>query len=273
MGRHRLAGIDAKLARAEYQLEDLGRKWGVFLNEEQPYTVEFKHDPNAGIYLPTFWIDKEPPLELSVLCGELVYDLRSALDHIAVELIEVHGAKPIRRAAFPISSTEVDWIERVHFPRNAAGKRVRGPLHGLSKLCDAWAYVQRAQPYQRGSAAPSHPLAELNELSNRDKHRVIHAVWAYPDLSVIDMFTWDLRAHFRTAVPKLAPGAPLEHGAELAWFVFDPDGPDPKMRVKRQIPFSIAFGDPEGDRVRGGGLADLLAFVKRVRRDCVIWIG
>jgi len=274
VGRHRLRGIDAKLDRADKQLEGLQAEWHAFLNRDQPaHGVLFKHNAEASFYLPTFQVYEEPPLELSVICGEIIYNLRSALDHLAAELVEAHGSRPIRRVAFPISLDETDWIRRVHFPKNAAGKPVRGLLHGLPKTSDAWAYIQATQPYQRGNKAADHPLAELNQLSNRDKHRVVGTLYVYPGLDVLSMFGWNSRAWFVSGLAKVDPGTPLKHDTELAWFHFQPGGPDPSMRVKRNIPYDIAFGDIEDDLNREGSLADLIACVRRIRRDCVTWIG
>lgn len=215
-----------------------------------------------------------------MILGEVVHNLRSCLDHLACELIECHGSRPIRRVAWPVSLTELDWINGVEWARDRTRKRIRGPLHGLSRATDAWAYVKLAQPYQRGKAAArTHPFAELNKLSRTDKHSVVHAAYVYPGFDLLDIFRFDSKAHFATAQPLLEPGAPLKDDTPLAWFAFARSGPEPNMRVKRNIRFDLSFGTPEDDdetgdeRGRGISLTDMRREVTRVVSDCRIWTG
>lgn len=282
MGKHRLAGIREKLTRTDEQLELLEAQWGRFLQDEQPYGIHWQYDPDAPkyfLYQARLLVFKDPPLRLSVLLGEIVHNLRSALDHLACELVEAHGSRPLRKAAWPISLTENDWLKRIEWPRNATGKRIPGPLHGLSRTSDAWAYVKRAQPYQRGKAgARREPLAELNRLSRIDKHSVVHASYVYPGTSVFEMFTWDTRAHFVTGRLLLKPGQPLKHDTPLADFAFARTGPEPNMRVKRRIQFDISFGTPEDaenpdEQGKGTSLSEIRRAVGRVVDDCRIWTG
>lgn len=279
MGKHRLAGIRAKLDRADEQLKNFNEEWGRFLNDEKPYTVTFKYGVDTDqnlVVKPTFEVSKDPPLRLSVLAGEIVHNIRSALDHLACELIEVHGSRPARRTAWPIALTEDTWVHRVECPSDRTGKRLRGPLHGLDPRSDAWAYVKRAQPYQRGEAgARRHPLTELNRLSNADKHSVIHMTYVYPALGVYDMFRCNLAA-LMYARPLLDGGQPLKENAAIAIFTFDPRGPHPNMKVKRELPFDIALGDIVEGAEKGRGdasLADIRHWVADIVTDCRVWTG
>ena len=279
MGKHRLAGIGEKLDRACEQLENFNEEWGWFLNDEKPYTVAFKYGVDTDqnlVVKPTFGVSKDPPLRLSVLAGEIVHNIRSALDHLACELIEAHGQRPIRRTAWPIALDEPSWVQRVEWPKDRCGRSVRGPLHGLDRRTDAWAYVKRAQPYQCGEAgARRHPLAELNRLSNADKHSIIHMAYVYPSLSVYDMFRFNPAA-FLYARTLLNAGQPLKDDTAIAVFTFDPRGPHPNMNVKRELPFDIALGDIAEGAEKGRGdasLADIRNWVARIVNDCRIWTG
>jgi hypothetical protein len=277
VGEHRLAGIREKLARADEQIEFVNAEWGRFLKEEEPYGIDWKYDPDSAeyfLYKPHFRIFKDPPIRMAVLLGEIVHNLRSALDHLACELIECHGARPIRRAAWPVAVTEADWINQVEWPRDRTGKRIRGPLHGLSRNSDAWAYVKLTQPYQRGqTTARSQPLAELNKLSRTDKHSVVHSSYVYPGGDIYEWFRFNAQAHFITAFPLQEPGAPLEDDAPLAMFGFARTGPDPNVGVKRGIPFDLSFGVEEGERERGNTLMEMRAEVARIVNDCRVWTG
>lgn len=280
MGAHRRAGIAAKLSRADEQTEFLQAEWGRFLKDNQPYGVNWKHDPDATkyrLYKPCFKIREDPPPRISVILGEIVHDLRSALDHLACELIEAHGRRPIRRAAWPVALDESTWVNTVEFPRDRTGKRIRGPLHGLPRTSDAWAYIKQTQPYQRGRGART-PLAELNRLWSIDKHSAIHMSYVYPGLDVFEMFVWDAGAHFVSGRALLEPGQPLKDGAELALFTFARTGPDPKMRVKRGVPFDLAIGTERPDKptsqaTKGIPLVAIREEVGRIVADCRVWTG
>lgn len=45
---------------------------------------------------------ESPPIMLSVLVGEVVHQLRSALDHLAYALVQAAGNCPTRFTAFPV---------------------------------------------------------------------------------------------------------------------------------------------------------------------------
>jgi hypothetical protein len=271
---HRLEGISAKLDRTSEQLEGLEAKWQTFLTDEQPHAFGIHHDPKAGLYYVKFEIDKSTPLYFSVLVGEIVHNLRSALDHLANEIVERHTRKSSSKAAFPIYSDEAAWRRDVEDPRNALGKKRRGPLHGIPAGSDAWTYIEDAQPYKCGERAEFHPLAELSDLSNRDKHRVIHATYLYPARgSLFDLVRWNMTAHFISGKILCEPGQRIENDTEIAWLKFDMSGPDPDVGVKRHVLFDISFGDPRGEADRGHSLSELRDEVVRIVAECRRWTG
>lgn len=73
--------IDAKLARADEHLVLLNKAIEGFL-EDGPYRPFPDTDPNTGDRLVRVEIIKRPPLlEWGVRIGEVLYHLRSTLDH------------------------------------------------------------------------------------------------------------------------------------------------------------------------------------------------
>jgi hypothetical protein len=90
------ASSGAKIGRARQHLEHLKTEFRDFAARE-PYEVRQEFDPQTGrkrlIYYPT----EELTLDWSVVLGDLLYDLRSALDHIVHDL---GGGVP--RSEFPI---------------------------------------------------------------------------------------------------------------------------------------------------------------------------
>src|SRR5208283_1945858 len=93
-------------------------------------------------------IRKAPPTEISILAGEIVYQIRSALDHLVFDLIKVNPA---------ILSIDPEWFEHCEFPlrtKIAVGKQpplpqkdFSRPLPGISPT--AFAFIESVQPYNR----------------------------------------------------------------------------------------------------------------------------
>lgn len=113
----------------------------------------------------TLDITEQPPSDIAVLAGEMVYQLRSALDHMAFDLVKFNASN---------IQLPADWEEQCCFPL-----RLRVPketpvyncfsriLPGISE--QAFAFIERVQPYYR--VGTGNALRLLAELSNVDKHR------------------------------------------------------------------------------------------------------
>ena len=107
------------------------------------------------------------PIEWSVRLGEILYNLRSALDHLAWQLVLANGQAPGRHNAFPIVKTEEIW------KKQAKGQWA---LSGASQ--SAVDMVRRLQPFTGGIGLPFNVRGfwELHSLCNIDKHR--HLIFA-----------------------------------------------------------------------------------------------
>jgi hypothetical protein len=87
--------------------------------------------------------------------GDVVHNLRSALDHLAYQLVWVgSGEEPSRRVEFPIAK------DAATYEREKTGK-VEGMCPKVIKAIDA------LKPYRGGNDA----LWRIHELDNIDKHR------------------------------------------------------------------------------------------------------
>lgn len=164
-----LAGIDAKLRRAQTQIHDLYRVVEAGATPE-PYTVRIDKDPDAGELARRFVALKtpgvrEPAVSVVLFAGEILYQLRSGLDHLVHQLVLLsgHAAKlhASRRHQFPIFETADGYR-----------KRADGMIDGVSP--EAAALIEGEQPYRRLPDAPRKDLLWLlQDLHNTDKHRVI----------------------------------------------------------------------------------------------------
>lgn len=224
MGTLDLSGVRVKLDRTDEQSVFLDAQWRAFRDHADAYGVEFEADPEPCCYVVRFKVFEPVPLRLSVIFGETIHNLRSALDHLACRLVEAHGGT-VGGQSFPI------YDDPAKFAAGAAGQ-----LKGVPSGSAVWAVIEDAQPYKRGDEATGHPLYIVNHLSKGDKHRILNAAYVFPDtvnlIDAIDItsgYLVDICDHF-------GRNTPLEDGAEVVTLRFDARGPQPDMQMKGPIP-------------------------------------
>lgn len=98
----------------------------------------------------------DPGLLISMIIGDAVHNMRSALDHLWKRLGGTGN--------FPLFA-DLDGPNNWNTHKTAR----LAPIHP-----NAHAIIDALQPCHEGQRAPSHPLAILNKLSNIDKHEAIH---------------------------------------------------------------------------------------------------
>lgn len=135
-----LRGPAAKLARAIENLEALEAGCETYL-EAKPYVVTCDYETDVGCYVARLAIRKAPPLRLGAILGDVIHNLRSALDQVTWLL--AGREKPFEELLkvreciyFPITSS----------PKAFSDHRVM-PYIGN----DAKALLELLQPYQRDS--------------------------------------------------------------------------------------------------------------------------
>lgn len=160
-----LAGVWAKIDRAESQLLKLDKHVGRYLDSD-PYGMRFQYDTDLNMFAYIIHVSAEPTLDIAVRFGDLVHNLRSALDHLAWQLVVAGGNTPRTEppaTQFPIyteSITRTGKPRIINIPPGVSG-RMMGTLEGM-------------QPYHRRDNPKLHPLGILQDLSNRDKHRTLN---------------------------------------------------------------------------------------------------
>lgn len=161
-----LEGCKLKIERAGEHLHSLDAEVRGYI-KRSPYAVMVDYNPEGN--RPRAFVVEPPPRQLSVIVGDYIHNLRSALDHLACQCVISGGGTVTNRTQFPIFENAGVYQDRVHHRR--AG------LEGASVACVA--YVESLQPYHRGNRASGHPLAIIGTLSNLDKHRqlAIAAQW------------------------------------------------------------------------------------------------
>ena len=174
-----------------------------------------------------------PLLRLGVIVGDVISNVRSALDHIIYAISYSRNPDEFRHdriTAFPIC----DNADAFHSPRR------RNEIRGLPP--DAQAIVEGLQPYHRRKLGDD-PLWNLREMSNIDKHRSIHLT-TYSAYHV----AWDITA-LRPGIVihshLVRPPGKLESGAVVAEIElsFPEHLREPVMQMNKEFYFTVAFDD------------------------------
>jgi hypothetical protein len=164
-------GIRAKVARGLEHLLALDEKLHAY-QDTDPLDLHRQVQADGETSIFTLHVTTPPPLELSVMVGDVVHQLRSAVDHIANSLVLAAGNTPTSRTVFPVL-----------LEPPPGGLRVIG---GVTD--EALAAVAEVQPYQRQSRREEHPMWVLHRLANVDKHRNLH-------LTVLQVLSATIHTH------------------------------------------------------------------------------
>lgn len=231
-----LDGPYAKVRRAKEHLEAFGLE-AVWVVEAAPETAVFEtcYDPNGQRFLVHVAEEPVVPLRLSTIAGDAIHNLRSALDLLAYQL--------------PILASGAAW-EDSQWPivRDRKGLRqwrVKGLRKRLRRAhcADLWAKVERYQAigYEQQFEAGVDPLTQryrdlplhlLNELSNRDKHRLL----LDSHINVAEFSRIEPRCIRDCQNPRMIESWGLwytlkQDAAPLVQFTADITGPEPQMEV------------------------------------------
>jgi hypothetical protein len=254
---HRLAGALEKFNRSKAQFDELNDELNAFFNAEpRPHFSHGDFDSDAWEWVERFQIREEPPLLLGVILGDVVHNLRSALDHTIcqVSLLDSDGKADCERTQFPIASKSESQFEAMAKDRIPA-------LNAAHR-----AIVKKVQPYHAGDKANQHPLAVLADLSNADKHRIVN-----PTFSALE--TEDLADEaekvFGPAMDDpespirgyyvLKRGQRMEHGTPWFRVVWDRNEEPPKsVKLGYDLTLGIGFGEMGVDAKELPRIAELV---------------
>ncbi|HML01806.1 MAG TPA: hypothetical protein VK487_00365 [Candidatus Bathyarchaeia archaeon] len=157
----RLTLIQVKIERAKEHIATLHKVIQGFF-DSKPYQVSTKRDASRRL---VYYLSKvQPtPICIAVIAGDAIQNLRTALDHMAWQLflIGTGGAISNKHIYFPIADDATAYNSRLEKLRQ---KGVR---------TDAIRALNAIQPYKGGK---DEKLWVLNELNNRDKHRLLVTV-------------------------------------------------------------------------------------------------
>lgn len=154
----RMARVRAKIERAQKHLGDLDAEIRSFLRTS-PYQIVSERDPQTQEVRYCATRVTDVPLTISVGAADILHNLRSALDHLACELVIVGGNYPTRNTGFPV------FASFAIYKAQAAAK-----VQGMRR--DAVEAIEAIKPYKGGNDA----LWRLQILNNIGKHRLLNTV-------------------------------------------------------------------------------------------------
>jgi hypothetical protein len=188
MAVHDLNGAFQRVARADKHLGDLRREINnLYRAQENSVRCDFDPDPPHKLRQVTFENLPLPPMTIGILIGEVLYNLRSALDYLVFALARHDSGCPQEFTQFPI----VD--KRKDFRSDTTAKRLRGinPAHVAA--------IERLQPYNGVKW-----IKTLRDFSNTDKHREFVVVGG--DVNAV-AYTREITPNFEV-LPYPVRGAP-----------------------------------------------------------------
>jgi hypothetical protein len=156
----RIDNIRSKINRAEKHIRDLDAAIASFI-ELPPYTIGTKPHFVEEIKHTTLYVAsvQSIPIDIPLLIGDAIHNLRSALEHLMWQLIEAAGGTPDENTSFPIA-----WgTEGRQIYLSRMGNR---EIQKISSV--AQNIMEKVQPYYSGDDT----LRKIQELNIWDKHRL-----------------------------------------------------------------------------------------------------
>lgn len=228
-------GARAKIERARKQTDDLQAVFEGFY-ESKLYSIRQEFDPQAGEKRLVFHADPLP-LEWSVIIGEIMFNLRSALDHSIYELTCIESGGPLDGTEFPVFKDETKYfaLDKQGNPTRTSGLfKIRGIKDEKRR-----AVIKDLQPFEFRKTHPADQLpiiALVHELNIVDKHRTLH---------LCRMKTTQLRTQVLRDIYPISMAVViqrLEDGTEVARW--RPVGNfNDEVDMESEVSFEIAFGD------------------------------
>jgi hypothetical protein len=227
-----LDNLILKTERAKKHVLDLEAEFERFM-QTKPNTFAFKTDANTSDRI--YYVTKVTPVpvEFSLLIGDALNNIRSALDHLAYQLVSVGGGtgEILRQAKFPIGNSPSDYIAQKS-----------GIVPGLRQ--DAIKAIDAIEPYETGVGGY---LCHLAALNNFDKHRLLVPVWgcisghtAFPsEKEFLAKFYRKDASHFSSAMMVNKRAFPTKAGDVILTV------PKADVEENMQFLFNITFGKPE----------------------------
>lgn len=218
-----IAGVRYKLNRALIRIDEIQACVDSY-SHTHPHQMLPQSDGKAQ-----FNVTAPEAIDVAVIAGEAIYQIRSALDNLAfalVQLNQVNGSLPAKweeKCQFPIwRSLKPGQTTPLHY--NA----FESALPCISR--SAFKFIESIQPYY-GVGGVNNALRLLNILSNIDKHRHFATTKHRGQLSGTGR-TW-------------ATSFALDHGTDVDFSKKEYPPDDPSVDVYWLLTHFVSFDEPE----------------------------
>jgi hypothetical protein len=235
---HALSGVWAKIERGRKHIIDFYNAKKAFL-ESRPFTFTHQEDPDTGHVIVSIADIRPVPSELSLIIGDAIHNLRSALDLLACQLVKLSvNDHDCAYTYFPVSESSRKFRDELKKDKmQLMGKRVISIL-------------ERLQPYRGGER---NVLWVLHRLDIQDKHRLLivaptsidswHGKTVFipssPDLGNNSSFDYETAVPTDNLfIPKIGDKI---GGIDPSYFFGSMEG---ELQVNFKITGDIAFNEP-----------------------------
>lgn len=142
-----------KLQYSKKLLDNFGKKYRRFI--ESNYKI-VQEDTRDGKTVARLRIHEQIPADWGMIIGDIIHNLRSALDLLISDLLIVNGNKPTESSSFPVSKSEKVFLDQ-------GIRKVEGINDAAIEI------IKELKLYKDGNPT----LWELHQLDIIDKHRAI----------------------------------------------------------------------------------------------------
>lgn len=226
MKLHPLESAREKIHRANENILHLNADIARFLTDTEP-TVKLRDDEQLGQKLVGVEGRIIPPLRYAVVAGEIVHHLRSALDHVAFQLVVSNKGTPSTKTEFPV------FVDSDEYVSKHAAK-----VQGMSDR--AKALIESLQPFKQGhTAALDHPLWIVHQLDVADKHRLLVVIARRTTLQhVISSGPWPAPSTYTSGVTidSVSPDSSTQANAVVARLTVAPN-----VKVNPSVACELVF--------------------------------
>lgn len=158
------AAYTLKLGRAQKHLDELNLEIAAF-SEDHPCVPVRDRQTKPNVWRIAAHLAQKPAPDIALIVGDVVHNLRSALDHMARAL------RPDKRntlAQYPILRDDI-WADKPS-PGEEVSDRVAAWERNVKGMdTGAVAIIKESQPYL-ATGPGVHPLRTITALNNADKH-------------------------------------------------------------------------------------------------------
>jgi hypothetical protein len=228
-----------KIERAKTHFYDLSDQIESF-TKTKPNSIVFDTDTKTGEQIARIRVHHKPSPYFALMIGDVLHNLRAALDIAVVELVrdrrgkngQVMSRTALDTAGFPIKANRQGF-------ETAAMKEIKG----VSPAADA--LIRSLEPYKGGGWKGSLALWQLHQLDILDKHKLIIPSVTHMKTPGVGFFipagSPSGTASF-TLGPKAIGRTVLNDGDVIARYSADRD---PNLQINIQASFEISFGNEQ----------------------------